>query len=455
MILFPKPRVILVFFDVILLGAVYYLTGLLSPGHAYFFLPALIFGGLYIIALHTAGAYNTIWGYATLSELLPVIYSGIAACTAGCLLSVFSASFSEHLFPDAARLIYFYILAVIAALTSRIIWYSLQRLNIQKKHSAKRILILGAGTAGVGLLNEFEQHPEFGTVIGFLDNDPGKIGRNIHGCPIFGRIDHVMEITAKHRIDEIIIAIPRASSREMRNFLRSIDIKKVRVRTLPAIFEILESKVSLGFIRDIEITDILGRKEVKVDLKSISAFLHNKKILVTGAGGSIGSEICRQAAAAEPAKLYILGRGENSIFEIKNELSERFPGLALADIICDITDYRRLEHFFHAHSFDIIFHAAAHKHVPLMEKNPSEAFRVNTIGTWRLARLAARDAATLIMISTDKAVRPSSIMGASKRLGELVIGSLAAISRANFAIVRFGNVLGSRGSVVNIFKEQI
>jgi FlaA1/EpsC-like NDP-sugar epimerase len=318
------------------------------------------------------------------------------------------------------------------------------------------MLIIGAGEAGVELLDEYLRHPTYGNVVGFLDDDETKIGRKIRDIKILDKTSKVMDYVESLKINEVIIAIPSATSEQLKNIVNKIDTKKVRVKTLPGIFEILNNKVSLGFLRDVNIEDLLGRKEVKVNLDEIKYYISNKKVLVTGAGGSIGSEICRQIAALNPKEILLLGRGENSIFNINKELKEKFPDLKIIQIISDVTNEKRIRAIFNKFSPDVVFHAAAHKHVPLMENNPSEAFRVNSYGTYILAKMSHEfNVERFIFISTDKAINPTSIMGSSKRLGEIIIRAIAQNSKTKYGIVRFGNVLGSRGSVVPIFKEQI
>ncbi|MDY6894182.1 MAG: nucleoside-diphosphate sugar epimerase/dehydratase, partial [Thermotogota bacterium] len=235
-----------------------------------------------------------------------------------------------------------------------------------------------------------------------------------------------------------------------------VDTTKVRLKTLPGILEILDNKLSLGFLREVDISDLLGRKEVSVDLKEIKDYIKGKKILVTGAGGSIGSEICRQVLPMGPKTLFLLGKGENSIFEISNELRDKFSDAFIEEIIADVSDENRMRYLFSKYGFDVVFHAAAHKHVPLMQKNPTEAFRVNTTGTYTVAKLSGEyNVERFVFISTDKAIKPTSIMGASKRLGEIIVKTMSNFYQTKYGIVRFGNVLGSRGSVIPIFKEQI
>ena len=271
-----------------------------------------------------------------------------------------------------------------------------------------------------------------------------------------GTTSEVMRFVEKLNVNEVIIAIPSATSSQIKRIINYIDTTKVRLKTLPGILEILDNKLSLGFLRDVDISDLLGRKEIKVNLKEIKNYIKDKNILVTGAGGSIGSEICRQVLPMNPKTLFLLGKGENSIFDIKNELQEKFPDSNIEEIIADVSDENRIRHLFSKYKFDVVFHAAAHKHVPLMQKNPTEALKVNSLGTYYVAKVAREyGVERFVFISTDKAIKPTSIMGASKRLAEKIIKSISNSSKTNYGIVRFGNVLGSRGSVIPIFKEQI
>ncbi|WGS64055.1 polysaccharide biosynthesis protein [Marinitoga aeolica] len=422
-----------------------------------YILPVIIFPVVMVIVMYYNKIYDHIWRFATLKEIKPIIYSS------------FIGYMFNFLIIEGIRRVWIHNLAIpisvgfmtallgaILIIFSRVWWFSRNKNVIDKVSDNKKILIIGAGDAGVELLDEFLKHPSFGKVIGFLDDDESKIGRKIRNIKILGKTSEVMTYVEKYSVNEVIIAIPSATSEQLRRIIDNIDTKKVRLKTLPGIFEILNNKVSLGFLRDVNIEDLLGRKEVKVNFDEIGYYVTNKKVLVTGAGGSIGSEICRQVAALKPEKLFILGRGENSIFNINKELKEKFPDLKVVEIIGDVTNINRIKYIFKRFTPDVVFHAAAHKHVPLMEKNPSEAFRVNAYGTYILAKKSIEHGVKhFIYISTDKAINPTSIMGTSKRFGEIIIRSLAQNSKTKFAIVRFGNVLGSRGSVIPIFREQI
>jgi FlaA1/EpsC-like NDP-sugar epimerase len=292
--------------------------------------------------------------------------------------------------------------------------------------------------------------------VGFVDDSPRKLRRRIRGIQVLGDSTRIMELVEGFKIGKVIVAIPSADSQTLRKIFSYIDTKKIKVQTLPSLTEIIDGKARLGYLREIDIEDLLGRESVKVDLASLKDYIVERVVLVTGAGGSIGSELCRQIAPLGPGKLLLLGKGENSIYEIKQEISKQYPDIPVVQLIGDVQDTDRMEYIFKTHRPSLIFHAAAHKHVPLMEENPTEAFRVNSLGSLNVASLAHRySAEAMVMISTDKAVNPSSIMGASKRLAEEFVRSIAENSATRFGIVRFGNVLGSRGSVIPLFKKQI
>ncbi|MBM7559513.1 nucleoside-diphosphate sugar epimerase/dehydratase [Marinitoga litoralis] len=423
-----------------------------------YILPITVFPLVMVAVLYFNKIYDYVWRFATLKEIKPIIYSSFL----GYIINFFIIEGLRRTFipnfiiPITVGFITA-LLGSILIIFSRVWWFSKHKKDTGNNiNNNKKILIIGAGDAGVELLEEFIKHPSFGKVIGFLDDDESKIGRKIRDVEILGKTSEVMNFVEKYNINEVIIAIPSATSDQLKRIIDYVDTKKVRLKTLPGIFEILNNKISLGFIRDVNIEDLLGRKEVKVNFDEIEYYITDNKILVTGAGGSIGSEICRQVAALKPQELLILGRGENSIFHISKELKEKFPDLKIIEIIGDVTDNFRMEQIFKKFKPDVVFHAAAHKHVPLMEKNPTEAFRVNVYGTYILAKNSIDyNVKRFIYISTDKAINPTSIMGTSKRFGEIIIRALSKNSNTKFGIVRFGNVLGSRGSVIPIFQEQI
>jgi FlaA1/EpsC-like NDP-sugar epimerase len=321
----------------------------------------------------------------------------------------------------------------------------------------KRFLIVGAGNAGEALLRELHRMPvEQYEVVGFIDDDPAKQGMNIHGIPVLGRVDQLPQICKKQNIEEIAIAMPIATARQLRKVVQICEGAKVRFRTVPSVADIASGRYRVSQIRDVDINDLLGRQVVQLDLDIIEQYLKSKIILVTGAGGSIGSEMCRQVCYFEPKLLLLLEQAENALFFIERELRKSFPKVAMETLICDITDKKRVEQIFEKFKPQVVIHAAAHKHVPLMEINPGEAIKNNVIGTKTIADAADKyGAGNFVMISTDKAVNPTSIMGSSKRVAEMYIQDLNRTSDTHFVTVRFGNVLGSNGSVVPIFKNQI
>jgi len=321
----------------------------------------------------------------------------------------------------------------------------------------KRFLIIGAGNAGEALLREIHRMPVTQyEVIGFVDDELAKRGINIHGIPILGMVEQLPEICEKHNIEEIAIAMPSATHQQLRRVVQACQGTKIRFRTVPSITDIASGKYTVSQIRDVDINDLLGREVVELDLDLIEAFAKNKTILVTGAGGSIGSEMCRQLCNFKPKFLLLIEQAENPLFFIERELRAQFPDITIKAIICDITDKTRVEELFERYSPEIVVHAAAHKHVPLMETNPGESIKNNVVGTRIVADAANRfGTINFVMISTDKAVNPTSLMGSSKRVAEMYIQELDRTSETHFVTVRFGNVLGSDGSVVPIFKKQI
>ncbi len=321
----------------------------------------------------------------------------------------------------------------------------------------KRFLIVGAGNTGEALLREIHRMSVTQyEVIGFIDDDPAKQGINIHGIPVLGTVEELPKIRKDRNIEEIAIAMPSATHRQLRRVIQVCEGAKVRFRTVPSITDIASGKFRVSQIRDVDINDLLGREAVQLDLDLIEAFAKDKIILVTGAGGSIGSEMCRQLCNFKPKLLLLAEQAENPLFYIERELHKRFPRIPIKALVCNITDKIRVEGVFEKHKPQVVIHAAAHKHVPLMELNPSEAVKNNCLGTRIVADAADKyGTANFVMISTDKAVNPTSLMGSSKRVAEMYIQDLSRTSKTNFVTVRFGNVLDSEGSVVPIFRKQI
>ncbi|PMQ01802.1 MAG: capsule biosynthesis protein CapD [Dictyoglomus sp. NZ13-RE01] len=329
--------------------------------------------------------------------------------------------------------------------------------SLYKTSSPKRVILVGAGDAGEKILREIKTHRELNyEVIGFLDDDTRKIKKTIHGVKVLGSISSLPQIAREKKIDEIIITIPSAPPSLIKKIVSMASKIRIPVKTLPGIWELIDGKVSISKIRNVKIEDLLSRDVINLNSYKIREYLKGKRVLVTGAGGSIGAEICRQVASYEPEKLILLGRGENSIFNIEMELKMNYPNLNMKSYIADIKDREKLFYIFSQEKPHIVFHSAAHKHVPLMEENPDEAVLNNIFGTINVVDAACEfKAEKFIFISTDKAVYPNNIMGATKRVGEMIIQNYNDNTYTKLIAVRFGNVLGSRGSVLEVFKKQL
>lgn len=403
-----------------------------------------------------SGLYRNIWRYASLQDGIEIL----KVVTVSSIITAFLVFYLRHFAPYPRSIFildWFLLLALIAA--SRLVWRVYRETVIMPRRLGKgrNTLIIGAGEAGSMLLKEMRrQEGSSFNLIGFVDDDPQKIGMRLHGLPVLGRSNQLAELIDRYAIEDVIIAIPSAGSSLLRDIIKACEHCKVRFKTLPAIQDIIEGKVSVSQIKDVEIEDLLGREPVVLHESSIRHYLTGKRVLVTGAAGSIGSEICRQVAKFNPSKLILLDSAETPLYHVEMELSERHPELRLIPILADIRQGHRLEFVFETFLPEVVFHAAAYKHVPMMEYNPVEAVTNNILGTRTLAEKAhAFGVANFVMISTDKAVNPTNVMGASKRAAELFVQALSRTSRTNFTTVRFGNVLGSNGSVIPLFREQI
>jgi FlaA1/EpsC-like NDP-sugar epimerase len=329
---------------------------------------------------------------------------------------------------------------------------------METRNDKVRTLVVGAGAAGTMVAIEMAMRPEHGYVVaGFLDDDPSKIGETVAGVPVLGPIGDLVSMVDEHSIQHIVFAIPSASGSTVRAAVRLAEEAGRSFMIVPGVWEILLGDVEVSQIREVQIDDLLGRETVVLDTAEMTDYIRDRTVLVTGAGGSIGSELVRQVATFQPGLIVLMGRGENSVYEIDLELSLSHPNVRKVGLIGSVTNQVSLESVFRTHHPDVVFHAAAHKHVHLMEAYPEEAIRNNVTGTRALVEAATRHGAErLVMLSTDKAVRPHGVMGASKRLAErILIEKAREGAETKFVAVRFGNVLGSRGSVVPMFKEQI
>jgi FlaA1/EpsC-like NDP-sugar epimerase len=414
------------------------------------------------IVYYLFGLYRRVWIYASTNEL-KIIATAVTTASVELAL-VMTALFSLGLFPRFPRsvLAIDWLLSVIFVggirFTLRLLAESGATGNAPGRTGAAcRVMVVGAGDAGALVVRELQKNPQLKMVpIGFLDDDPNKQKHQIYGVPVIGRLTDLERILANRTVDEVVIAIPSAPGRIVRMVADVCRLKGISFRTMPGIYELLGGRVSVSRLREVDITDLLRREPASINDDLVGASLSGRVVLITGAGGSIGRELCRQIARWGPSELVMLGHGENSIFEAVLEIREAFPSLPLRPVIADVRDLPRLQSIFHEYRPQVVFHAAAHKHVPLMELNVEEAISNNIQGTRNVVDVSvANGVERLVMISTDKAIRPANVMGATKRMAEMVVLDAAARTGRAFCVVRFGNVLGSRGSVVPLFKRQI
>ena len=352
----------------------------------------------------------------------------------------------------------FFILSCLVVASLRI--RATLKLILTKKNtcaSGKRILIVGAGGAGTTILRELQTTDKLNDIpVGFIDDDPHKVGTSILGVKVLGTCENVVEIAKSVNADTIIIAIPSSDAKNVKRISQLCLATNCDVKTLPGLYQLIDGEVSVSRLRDVDVQDLLGREPVKVNLDEVMGYIEEQVVLVTGGGGSIGSELCRQIANHNPKQLIILDIYENNAYEIEQELKRRLPNLNLLTLIASIRDSGKMEEVFKTYRPDIVFHAAAHKHVPLMETSPNEAVKNNVFGTYKVVKCADKyGVKKFVQISTDKAVNPTNIMGATKRVCEMIIQAFSRKSKTQFVAVRFGNVLGSNGSVIPLFKKQI
>ncbi len=415
----------------------------------------LILTLVWLLSLSFFGLYNRVWEYASIHELV----STIKAVTLASLVSfiLIGAIHDSLAFSIRFSLINWFInIVFIGGLRLFLRVLRQKKGLVSMPQTVKRTLIVGAGDAGVLVARELNNHYQNSVhVVGFIDDDPGKQKKKLLEHKVLGTRSDIPEIVNKHGVEEIIIAMPSVSGKEIHAIVDICHNTNVDVKMLPGVFEIIDGDVTISQIREVQVEDLLGRKPVKVDLESMSDYIQNKVVLVTGAGGSIGSELCRQLVKLKPKVLLMLDISENGIHNILLDLQE-ITDVPLVPLIKDIREAESINRVFVDYQPDVVYHAAAHKHVPLMESNPEEAIKNNCIGTYNVAKAASvNKAKRFVLVSTDKAVNPTSVMGASKRIAEMIIQHLNNVSRTHFVGVRFGNVLGSQGSVVPLFKKQI
>lgn len=399
--------------------------------------------------------YNRVWSYASLYEMLLIVGAAM-------LSTAFQAFGFSLLYLPIPRSYYFFyfILLSITTLITRFSYRILHTMQNGIKKSAKHsrnTIVIGAGEAGNMIIKELKSSKYLNQkVVCVIDDNPSKKGKYIHGIRIVGGRDMIQEAAKKYDAEEIILAIPSAGNKATRDILRICNLTDCKLKILPGMYQLINDEVGVSNLREVSIEDLLGRDTINIDMESVGQYVSNKRVLVTGGGGSIGSELCRQIAAHNPKLLIIFDIYENNAYDIQQELVRKYPNLKLEVLIGSVRNTSRIESVMEYYRPDVVFHAAAHKHVPLMEDSPNEAIKNNVFGTYKTARAADKfGVKRFVLISTDKAVNPTNIMGASKRMCEMIIQTFNRYSKTEYVAVRFGNVLGSNGSVIPLFKRQM
>lgn len=463
-LLYTLPQILL---DIICIYASYWIAFILrlenniTPNYReafHNFMPwaTLICLGIFAVAKF----YNTMWQFASLDELIQIFF-GTAFASVVLLVMGYTA-FRPERFPFTVYvmgglLMLFFV--GFSRFSFRLMRRARKKNQAQQKDKAEfhRVMIIGAGETGSMIIKEMKNAPETsGIPVVAIDDNKAKRGSRIHGVKVVGGRESILKMAVRHNVDQILLAIPTTKKKDLQDILQICSKTGCQLKTVPDFSEILENGIDTQSIRDVEITDLLGRDEITLDVNEICGYLTDKTVLVTGGGGSIGSELCRQIAYFNPKKLIIFDIYENNAYDLQNELLMRFKRLKLEVLIGSVRDAARINHVFEVCRPDVVFHAAAHKHVPLMELSPGEAVKNNVFGTLNVAHAADRYGVDrMVLISTDKAVNPTNVMGATKRICELIIQYFSRHSKTDFMAVRFGNVLGSNGSVIPLFKKQI
>ena len=422
----------------------------------------ILIGSMILIGLAifiTFRLYHSLWQFASIIELKNIIFASIMSAIANILI----CELTGNPLPRSCYFIYFLLLVLMVG-GSRFIYRFIRlyaaRHNIRgrkEQRPLEKVMIIGAGVAGEKVYKEILGSKSiYKEVICFIDDEPSKWNRTIHGVSIYGGRDKIIEAVNKYKIEEIMVAMPSASKRDLIDIFNICKETKCKLKKLPGIYQFINEDVHISDLKEVEIQDLLERDPIKVNLADIMGYVTDKVVMVTGGGGSIGSELCRQIAANKPKQLIIVDIYENNAYDIQLELKHNYPELNLETLIASVRNEVKVNKLFEIYHPDIVYHAAAHKHVPLMEDSPNEAIKNNVFGTLNVARAADKyNAQKFILISTDKAVNPTNVMGATKRLCEMIVQTYNKRSQTEYVAVRFGNVLGSNGSVIPIFKRQI
>ena len=411
---------------------------------------------LNIAILFLMKMYKSLWQFASVTELFNVITSSIL-CS---LVNIVIFEIANKDLPEACYFLYFLLLTLCLGITR----FSYRFIRMYKSHivpksrrELQKVMIIGAGLAGEKTYQEITYNPSvYKKVVCFIDDDKSKQGRRIHDVTVYGGREKIIEAAKKFGVEEMLLAMPSGNRKEVADILNICKETKCQIKKLPGIYQMINGDIHISDFKDVEIQDLLGREPIKVDIEDIIRYVTGKVVMVTGGGGSIGSELCRQIAASGPKQLIIVDIYENNAYDIQLELKHKYPNLNLETIIASVRNSKKMDKLFEKYQPDIVYHAAAHKHVPLMEDSPNEAVKNNVFGTLNVVKAADKyKTKKFILISTDKAVNPTNIMGATKRICEMIVQSYNKQSQTEYVAVRFGNVLGSNGSVIPLFKKQI
>jgi len=409
-----------------------------------------------IVVFYIFKMYSSLWRYASIEELMQVVFASLVATMA-------TVSLVTAMQLTMPRSIYILTALIDIVLVGgvRFFYRYLRRARrpsfYLNKNGRKNVMVIGGGEAGSLLIKEYKSNPEADSIpVAILDDDKTKQGMELNGVKIVGTTDDFVKVSEKYEIDEAVIAIPSANRDTIKKILDTAKETRVKMRTLPSIYNLADGKVKISEIRDVSIEDLLGRDEVNLHVGDLEKLITDKSILVTGGGGSIGSELCRQICRFNPSRLNIVDVYENHAYQLELDLKKQYPNIEINLIIASVRDPERLDEVFNKYKPQVVFHAAAHKHVPIMENNPKEAIKNNVMGTYNMVNVSKKhNIEKFVMISTDKAVNPTNVMGATKRISEMIVQSQKGKSSTEFVAVRFGNVLGSSGSVIPLFKKQI